>query len=179
MARAKKNTQRSRQNVQFQVGVQCHAHDNPCCATWAPCLWVRCLLLRPAQIMEFKTAGNVRILIVVQGASIQCGGKLMPVISQILSEFCHFIRVMWETMYLIRLNEMLLRAHEICFERFFIVIISTHNFWEDVALIWGIANKIFNLDMTILVAWQPQYRCSISRKIIHEYEARFIKCEIP
>lgn len=118
MARAKKNTQRSRQNVQFQVGVQCHAHDNPCCATWAPCLWVRCLLLRPAQIMEFKTAGNVRILIVVQGASIQCGGKLMPVISQILSEFCHFIRVMWETMYLIRLNEMLLRAHEICFERF-------------------------------------------------------------
>lgn len=33
--------------------------------------------------------------------------------------------------------------------------------------------------MTILVAWQPQYRCSISRKIIHEYEARFIKCEIP
>lgn len=55
--------------------------------------------------MEFKTAGNIKMFIVVQGASIQCGGKLMPVISQIVSKFCHFIRVISEAMYLVRFKQ--------------------------------------------------------------------------
>lgn len=43
---------------------------------------------------------------------------------------------------------------------FSLIVVSTHNFWEDVALmpiILGIANKIFNPDIILVVAWQPQY----------------------
>lgn len=74
--------------------------------------------------MECKTAGNVRILVVVQGASIQCGGMLMPVISQIVSKFCHFIGVMWEAMDLVRFKRNAARDHGICFEKFFQSLLS-------------------------------------------------------